>query len=327
VTAAELRRRRSAAQLLADGRERGAADAVRHLLAVQAQDLRSMRLALLARRVDGMDAALAGGELVCAWLLRGTLHLVAAEDFGWLHALTEPLQAAGSARRLAQLGIAGDAERGVAAIERALADGPLDRAALAERIAAAGVRADGQRTPHLLGLAAQRGLIVFGPGAYVLARDWLPPARPVDRDAALAELGTRYLRGHAPAEPDDLAAWSGLPLGDARAALAAARAPRTRVPGRLPPRLLPAFDPYLLGWRDRSFAVAPEHAKAVHPGGGMLRATAVANGRAVGTWTFSGGRVELHPFAPLPGSVAAALEREARRLERARTGSDPFLAR
>jgi hypothetical protein len=317
VTAAELRRRAAAQLLTGGGADRGAVAAVRHLLAVQAQDLRSTRLALLARRADGMDAALAGGELVCAWLLRGTLHLVAAEDFGWLHALTAPLQAAGSARRLAQLGIAGDAERGVAAIERALADGPLDRAALAERIAAAGVRADGQRTPHLLGLAAHRGLIVFGPGAYVLARDWLPPARRVDRAAALAELGTRYLRGHAPAEPEDLAAWSGLPLGDARAALAAARTPRTRVPGRLPPRLLPAFDPYLLGWRDRSLAVAPEHAKAVHPGGGMLRATAVANGRAVGTWTFSGGKVALHPFAPLPGSVAAGLEREARRLERA----------
>jgi hypothetical protein len=274
-----------------------------------------------------MAAALADGELVCGWLLRGTLHLVAAEDYGWLHALTAPLQAAGSARRLAQLGIAEDADRGVAAIERALADGPLDRAALAEKIAAAGVGADGQRTPHLLGLAAQRGLIVFGPGAYVLARDWLPPARPVTRDAALAELGTRYLRGHAPAEPADLAAWSGLALGDARTALAAGRTPRTRVPGRLPPRLLPAFDPYLLGWRDRSFAVAPEHAKAVHPGGGILRATAVAGGRAVGTWTFAGGKVELHPFAPLPDSVAAALAREARRLERARTGSDPFPAR
>ena len=48
----------------------------------------------------------------------------------------------------------------------------------------------------------------------------------------------------------------------------------------------------------------------------MLRATAVANGSAVGTWTFSGGRVELHPFAPLPDSVTAALEREARRITR-----------
>ena len=323
MTPAELRRRRATAQLLAGGAAaRPAAEVVRHLLAVQAQDLRSTRLALLARRADSLDAAMERGELVCAWLLRGTLHLVAAEDHAWLHALTAPLQAAGSARRLAQLGIAGDADRGVAAIERALADGPLDRAALAERIAAAGVRADAQRTPHLLGLAAQRGLIVYGPGAYVLARDWLPAAPPVGRDAALRELGARYLRGHAPAAPADLAAWSGLPLRDARAALDGAKAPRLRPPARLAPRLLPAFDPYLLGWRDRAFAVAPEHAKAIHPGGGMLRATILLNGRAAGTWTLTGGRVGLQPFAPLPASVAAALEREARRVQdRARHAS------
>ena len=247
MTPAELRRRRATAQLLAGGAAaRPAAEVVRHLLAVQAQDLRSTRLALLARRADSLDAAMERGELVCAWLLRGTLHLVAAEDHAWLHALTAPLQAAGSARRLAQLGIAGVADRGVAAIERALADGPLDRAALAERIAAAGVRADAQRTPHLLGLAAQRGLIVYGPGAYVLARDWLPAAPPAGRDAALRELGARYLRGHAPAAPADLAAWSGLPLRDARAALDGAKAPRlapagaSRAPAPARLRPLPA---------------------------------------------------------------------------------------
>jgi hypothetical protein len=124
----------------------------------------------------------------------------------------------------------------------------------------------------------------------------------------------RFLRAHAPAAPEDLAAWSGLPLRDARAALGGANAPRARPPARLPPRLLPAFDPYLLGWRDRSFAVAPGHAKAIHPGGGMLRATILVNGRAAGTWAFAGGTVELHPFAPLPQGAAGALEREARRI-------------
>ncbi len=86
---------------------------------------------------------------------------------------------------------------------------------------------------------------------------------------------------------------------------------RDAPPGRLPPRLLPGFDPYLLGWRDRGFAVDPAHARRVHPGGGILRATAVANGRAVATWTAPGGAVALAPFAPLTPTVAAALRREA----------------
>ena len=86
-------------------------------------------------------------------------------------------------------------------------------------------------------------------------------------------------------------------------------------PRRLPPRLLPAFDPYLLGWRDRGFAVDAEHARDVHPGGGIIRAVALVNGRAAGTWKRGRGGIEVAPFAPLPARVAAALAREAERIE------------
>ena len=205
------------------------------------------------------------------------------------------------------------ADRAVDVIASALADGPLARPQLAERLRTAGIPAEGQRVPHLLGLAAGRGLIVLGPvlpegHGFVLAEDWLgPQPPPPGRDAALAELARRYLRGHAPAAPEDLAAWSGIGLREARAAFAAAAGEAAPAPAALPPRLLPAFDPYLLGWRDRAHAVAPEHARRVHPGGGMLRATAIADGRAVATWTAPGGDVRLDPFAPLDPAVAAAL--------------------
>ena len=337
MTAAELRRRRAAAQLLAGGGAGVAGGAVGHLLAVQAQDLRAARLALRARGAAAsaaeVDAALdQGGSLVAGWLMRGTLHLVAREDYRWLHSLTGQIAAATNRRRLAQLG--GDPEQGVPAILRAIGDGPLPRAAIGERLAAAGVRVEGQILPHLLALAAADGSVVLGPvrdatQCFVLARDWLgPAASPPERGSALAELARRYLRGHGPAAEADLAAWSGLPLRDARAGLTTIAgvlvhegglvdlAGREPAPAQLPPRLLPPFDPYLLGWRDRGFAVAPEHARRVHPGGGMLRATAIAHGRAVGTWRRVGGRVAIEPFAPLAARVAAALRREAVGVER-----------
>ena len=274
-----------------------------------------------------VDAALADGTLLVTWLMRGTLHLVAREDHGWLHALTGAQLVPTSRRRLAQLGVSGeDAERAVALIERALSeDGPLPRAELAERLAAADIPTAGQIVPHLLGLTAARGTIALGDG---MAFRWLgPPADAPDRAAALPELARRYLRGHGPATAEDLAAWAGIGLRDARAGLDAIAADLA-VDGALvdladrpaapdpPPRLLPAFDPYLLGWRDRSFVVAAEHARRVHPGGGIIRATAVARGRAVATWTLRRGRVALDPFAPLPARVAAALSREAREVER-----------
>jgi hypothetical protein len=281
--------------------------AVAHLLAVQAQDPRAMRLALRARgaatRATDVDAALAERAVVVVWLMRGTLHLVASEDYAWLHALTGGLAVTTILRRLAELGVA-DPDREVRALERALADGPLDRAALAERI-----RAEGQGVPHVLGLAAARGLIVHVGTGYALTRDWLGPPPAVDRDAALAELGRRYLRAHAPADAADLAAWSGLGLRDARAALAGAGAPELDAPPS-PPRLLPAFDPYLLGWKDRSFAVPAGWAKRVRPGGGMLRATAVDDGTVVGTWTLPRGRVALDP-----AELAAAFADEVAAVE------------
>jgi hypothetical protein len=229
-----------------------------------------------------------------------------------------------------------EAERAVRIVERALAgDGPLTRPQLAERIAAEGIRTEGQATPHLLMLAALRGVAVLGPlredggHAFALARDWLGTAPPTElagaeRDGALAELARRYLAAHGPAAPADLAAWSGLALRDARAGLKAIAselaergddlvdlAAREPTPEAIPARLLAAFDPYLLGWKDRAFAVPARYAKRVHPGGGMLRATATVDGRAVGTWSSAGGKPKLEPFGRLPAGAGAALATEA----------------
>ena len=340
MTPAELRRRRAGAQLLAAGP--AAPDrAVAHLLGVQAQDLRAARLALRARGAAGaasdVDAALNGRTLVVTWLMRGTLHLVAREDLGWLRALTGDQNAATIRRRLGQLGVNDrDAERAVTVLERAIeSDGPLPRARLAERLGAAGLPSagsSGAAPARAGGRARDDRARARWPAVSMRSRsprDWLgAPDRTPDRDAALAELARRYLRGHGPATPADLATWTGLGLRDARAGLAAIAselehdgdlvdlARRPEPPARVPPRLLGAFDPYLLGWKDRSFAVDPADARRVHPGGGIVRATAIARGRAVGVWTMPGGRVALEPFAPLPGTVEAALRRDAEAVAR-----------
>ena len=198
---AELRVRRAAAQLLSrsnapTGTQAAAAPppaphaaaprtnpyaTVGRLLAVQAQDLRAARLALRARgaatTARDVDGALADGSLVIAWLMRGTLHLIAQEDYGWLHALTAELSATTNRRRLKQLGVTvAVAERAQRVIERTLADdGPQPRALLAERLAAAGIPTEGQITPHLLALTAARGTIALGDQQ---AFRRLRPARP-----------------------------------------------------------------------------------------------------------------------------------------------------
>jgi hypothetical protein len=73
-------------------------------------------------------------------------------------------------------------------------------------------------------------------------------------------------------------------------------------------RLLPPFDPYILGWKDRSFAIAEDMRRRVMPGGGMFRAVVLVNGRVTGTWSRAGGRVTVD--APLDGLDAEVADVE-----------------
>jgi hypothetical protein len=322
---------RLAAQMLAGPPARDPVAVVERLLAVQGQDARGARLAIRARSsgltARDVDRSLTEDRsLIITWLCRGTLHLVAAPDYPWLHALTTPQLFTGNARRLAQEGVTpADAERAVAVVERSLADeGPLTREQLRVRIARAGVRTERQALVHLLGLACLRGFAVRGPmvgrqHAYVLVRDWLGEDKPVPRERALAELARRYLVGHGPADERDLAKWAGLPLRDARAALQAiageldvranglvALAARRWQASPPPPRLLGAFDPVLLGWTSRSAILGRHDSLVVR--GGMFRPFALVGGRAAATWRLSNGRVVLEPFGRLPRTAAGALE-------------------
>jgi hypothetical protein len=325
---------RCAAQLLGDDPAGSAEEVAGRLLAVQAQDLGAARLAIRSRsaglRACDVDAALARRSMVVTWLNRGTLHLVRAEDYWWLHPLTAPQLSTGNSRRLAQEGVPpDDAERAVAVVRAALAaDGPLTRSRLRERVAAAGVRTEGQAMVHILALASNKGLIVRGPAvgreqAFVLARDWLgapPPA--LGREAALGELARRYLAGHAPASDRDLAQWAGIGLRDARLGLARCGAVQRpdglagppgeqgRGPARLPPpRLLGGFDPLLLGWASRDPIVGPH--RQIVTVNGLFRPFALADGRAVATWSIARGQVTLTPFAPLDAVTRNALAADA----------------
>jgi Winged helix DNA-binding domain len=325
---------RCAAQLLRGDPAGSAEEVAGRLLAIQAQDLRGARLAIRARSAglsaSDVDFALTRGSLIVTWLNRGTLHLVRSEDYWWLHRLTTPQLRTGNSRRLAQEGVPPeDAERGVGAVRAALAaNGPLTRSQLRERVAAAGVRTEGQAMVHILALASIRGLIVRGPAAgrdqaFVLARDWLgalPPA--MSREAALGELARRYLAGHAPAADRDLAQWAGIGLRDARLGLARCgavqradglaelRTSPQRAAARLPPpRLLGAFDPLLLGWASREPIVGPH--RQIVTVNGLFRPFALAGGLAVATWNITRGQVMLAPFAPLDAGTRAALTTDA----------------
>jgi hypothetical protein len=312
------------AQLLSGPVAATPGEVVQRLLAVQAQDPRGARLAVRARtqglHASDVDEALDSRELVITWVNRGTLHLVRSEDYPWLHALTTPQIAAGNASRLKQEGVSpAQAERGLRVIEKELGDGPRTRAQLRSSLERANVPVGGQALVHVLLFATLRGVCVRGPmrgpeQAFVDVRDWLPAAKPVDRDVALRELARRYLAGHGPANDRDLAKWAGITLGDARRGLAGTTWKAGQVHPLPKPKLLGAFDPLLHGWVSRE-GVLGVHLEVV-TSNGIFRPIALVNGKAVATWALPAKHVELHPFGKLGATVAKALAADAADVER-----------
>lgn len=321
------------AQLLLPPGAGAVEEVVDRLLAVQAQDPRAFRLAARPRSqgTAARDVDTALGErrtLVVSWLFRGTLQLVRSADYWWIHTLTAPRMVTANQRRLAQLGLdEATTARGVEVVGEAVAEGPRSRDELRGALDAAGVPTAGQALVHVLVAATLRARLVQGPvrdgeHCFVDAARWLDPSPVPGRDGCLEMLARRYLAGHGPAAPADLAAFAGITLGDARRGFEMVAAETRPVDGTSwtladvgdadslpPPRLLGMFDPVLHGWVDRSF-VTGDH-KDVLTRNGMFRATALVAGCVAGTWTLRDGVVTLSPLRRLTAGEVGALEEEA----------------
>ena len=338
---------RLAAQLLSGPPATSPEAVVGRLLAVQAQDPRGARLSVRSRSTGltaaDVDAALSDRRsLLITWLNRGTLHLVTAEDYWWLHPLTTPQLVTGNARRLGQEGVSpAQAGRGVDVIAEAVAaDGPQTRAALRARLSVAGIPTAGQALVHLLLAASLRGHVVRGPmldgdHAYVRRRRLARrPAAPARRGrGARAPGARRYLAGHGPAGASDLAGWAGLRLGAARRGFAmisadlvdrgdgladlaalADLADRPSPPRLPPPRLLGPFDPILHGWVSREpFVGMHQDVVTIN---GIFRPVALVAGRVVATWGLAAEAVTITTLEPVAPASIKALKDDAKAVRR-----------
>jgi len=344
-------------RLRAQGLARPASDVqpealVAALIGVQAQDMPGAELSLWARSADlrpgQLGQAIGDRRVVRTWAMRGALHLLAGSDVRWVLAAISPALTKPSARH-AGLGLDSDTFAGAESILRAALHGGQrrTRAELGETLRAHGIAPDGQRLPHILGYLSLQGVLCQGPPCgteptYVLLDEWIPADGPVERTDALGRLARRYLTGYGSAHVRDFAWWSGLPLSDARMAwdlimpeitAVIIRGTRYAVLGsghggsaststRTAPnaRLLPGFDSYMLGYKDRGLILDPAYTKRVNAGGGMLKPTVVVNGCVVGVWgrTIQRRRlgVTVTLFVCLAADAADAVADEAVRLGR-----------
>jgi hypothetical protein len=282
--------------------------AVSHMLAMQGQDLPGTLWAIGLRSgaTEGqVRDAFESRELVRSWPMRGTLHAVTPHDLRLLLPLSRDRVVSSLGARHRDLSIGpDDVTAAQHAGERALAEaGSLSRKELLAAIEKAGQSTAGQRGIHLIFLLAHaRGKEQL----FVLLDQWAPANAPLpDREEALALVALRYFRSHGPATIEDLAWWTKLTLTDARSATAAIRhqlatfsvdgreylsfpdaaAPSARAPRARTVVALPGFDEFILGYTDRSAALAAEHAPLIVPGNnGVFKPTVVVGGHVVGTW-------------------------------------------
>jgi hypothetical protein len=312
-----LRRARLAAQRLTPATACSSADeAARAVIGIQAQDLRAAALALRSRVPGLTRGAVRAAPLLRTWTVRGTVHLIAASDRPWLHALLAERNARMFAARFERFGIVEEVNAMRGDVVELCAERPRDRASLLRALEERGHPSleQGPINTFVPWLSTQ-GLIVTDTDGLLHAAD-PPPA--IDHDEALAILGARYRAGYGPCDATDLAKWSSLPIRQARRALDAAGEqsdthawPTDDLPACL---MLAAFDTLMLGYRSREPFVAAMHDHHILKGGGMLKPVALHTGEAVGTWSIKNGCPQPAWFGrPAP---TAALDSEATDIQR-----------
>lgn len=280
--------------------------------AIQAQDYLAALWAI-GLRVGGatesdIELAIANRSIVRTWPMRGTLHFVAAADIRWMLDLLGPRMIARAAGRYRQLGLDNDtfAHSREIIIEALQGNLQMTRTAIYQVLENANISTAEQRGIHILGRLAQEGLLCFGQRqskqfTFALLSEWIPQSQSLTRDQALAELAMRYFSSHGPAKLDDFVWWSGLTSSDAGVALDMAKSQLVseNIAGqiywlsqaapaepldRTVAQLLPAFDEYLVGYKDRSAILDPQFRLRANAGGGMLNPTILIDGQVMGTW-------------------------------------------
>ncbi len=321
------------------------AEVVAWLGAVQAQDYEAAKWAVGLRLPDNVaddemiESAISEGSILRTHIFRGTWHLVSPSDIRWMLKLVAPRQITRLETRHRQLGLDANVfRRSNDAFSEALRDGShLTRDEMADTLKRAGISEAASRLSHLLMRAELDSLICSGArrgkqATYALLDFRAPGLRaPYDRLEGLAEIARRYFRSRGPATLGDFAWWTGLNTADARAGLQAVQSTLvsevvdgksywlsidSQTPGHSA-FLLPAFDEYLVAYRNRDAVLDPEYKHRINSGGGMLRPCIIVDGIVIGIWRRSLARgsvsIDLDMFEPATARVSRVVEAAARR--------------
>jgi hypothetical protein len=280
--------------------------------AIQAQDYGMSKWAIGVRlksaTIGDVEAALKKGLILRTHVMRPTWHLVAAEDIRWMLQLSKERIKSAGASRDRDLEISEKLYSRCNRIIGMALEGNhhLTRLELACELAKAGIAVNASRMIHFMMRAEIEGVVCSGidrgnKQTYALIDERALPVKTVHREEALAMLATKYFRSHSPASLQDFVWWSGLSVGDARQAVDLIRAElfserfyetalfvHQACAGDFRPadtvHFLPAFDEYVIAYKDRTSILEPEHHSKAFSKNGIFHPVVVSEGRVIGTW-------------------------------------------
>lgn len=329
----------------------------RRIGGVHAQLMSAAEQALSARiealSPENVQAALwEERSLVKSWLMRGTLHLIAAEDYplaiGALSTLRHFRRPSWQKHHGVSLE---ELEAIIESVRVTLGATGMTR----EQLAGAIVEDTGE--PRLAELlrsgwgallkpASFQGYLCYGPDSgqnvtFVSPRKWLGDLQPLEAVEALNEMVRRYLNAYGPATPEEFGRWLGLPPSQAKRAFrslgdeieevdvegwsswalaSTLEQMRSLVPSPTV-RLLPYFDPYVVAaYRHADYLVADEYKGRIYRSQGWIYPVVLVDGRFAGVWGSEDDRtrlrISIEMFGEADGRVKSGIESEAARLGR-----------
>ncbi len=287
-------------------------EVVRWMGAVQAQDYGQAVWAVAVRMkkpsLAAVEKAIVDHKIVLTWPMRGTIHFVPAEDARWMVETLSYKKAMKPRwhQRLLEIDETMLAKAREVVVAELKAGERRSRPQLMELFESNGLATGQQRGYLYISHLAESGVICQGPlegkqQTFVLLDEWTKPVK-MERNEAIAELAQRYFMSHGPATIYDFANWTGLGVTEAKKGLEAAKYTLSaeqhdgkeywmskEVAAHLHPPtglyLLPGFDEFILGYKDRTAVLDADHMRYIVPGSnGVFRPMIVLNGRVVGTW-------------------------------------------
>jgi hypothetical protein len=344
----ELNRTNLARQHLLERTNVGLGDVVGRLVALQAQLAQAPYVGLWTRLADfardDLAAEIERKHIVKATFLRGTLHLLTAEDYLRFRPTLQPVLTSALEEIVKQRGAVVDVPRLVDAAREFIRKQPRSFAEITTLLT--GLVPDGDpgamryavRT-HLpmVQVPVQKRWSFPGNPQFTLAEGWLGTTLPIAE--RLPDLVKRYLAAFGPATVKDIETWSYLSdlqpvVEELRSELVVYRAEHSRrselfdlpdlpiTPSDVdaPVRFLPEFDNLLLAHQDRTRVVPKAHRSRVYLPGLRVAATILVDGFAGGAWTTERvkqtARLVISPCEALSKPLRAELTEEGERLLR-----------